>query len=159
MLEVLKAAARLRIAAGLVAIDMTVKMETVQHHHKKPESFADLVREAGSAPKAEPTGAQPWPQPIQEGRWTDDGGTQWHIRGRGTQSPRALLRRLLKRTGLRVLHAYGPQPTEVSGTRRQALLERVDRYFAGQAPPHSDFWLAEFRDDDHNVMLVIEEAC
>jgi hypothetical protein len=35
----------------------------------------------------------------------------------------------------------------------------VERYFAGQAPPHSAFWLAEFRDDDRHVMLVIEEAC
>jgi hypothetical protein len=40
------------------------------------------------------------------------------------------------------------------------LLERVERYFAGETPPHSEFWLAEFRDDNHHhVMLVIEEAC
>src|SRR5262245_43823226 len=121
-------------------------METMRHQGQ-PESFADIVREAGSTPKAEPTGAQPWPQPIREGRWTDDSGTQWHIRGRGAQSPRGLLRRLLKRSDLRVLHAYGPQPTEVSGPQRQALLERVERYFAGQAPPHSEFRLADFRDD------------
>ena len=131
----------------------------MRHHRQEPESFADLASEAGSAPKAEPTAAEPWPQPIREGRWTDDSGTQWHIRGRGTQPPRGLLRRLLKRPDLRILHAYGPQPTEVSDTQRQALLDRVERYFAGQAPPHSQFWLAEFRDDDRHVMLVIEEAC
>jgi uncharacterized protein YbgA (DUF1722 family) len=70
-----------------------------------------------------------------------------------------VLRRLLKRPELRVLHAYGLHPSEVSGAEREALLERVERYFAGEAPPHSEFWLAEFRDDDRNVMLVIEEAC
>jgi hypothetical protein len=117
----------------------------MRHQRQEPESFADLVRETVSAPKAEPTGAQPWPQPIREGRWTDDRGTQWHIRGRGTPSPRGLLRRLLKRPDLRVLHAYGPQPTEVSGPQQQALLQRVERYFAGEGPPHSEFWLAEFR--------------
>jgi hypothetical protein len=131
----------------------------MRHQRQEHESFADLVREAALAAKAEPTGAQPWPQPIREGRWTDDRGTQWHIRGRGTPSPRGLLRRLLKHPDLRVLHAYGPQPTEVAGPQQQALLERVERCFAGEAPPHSEFWLAEFRDDDHHVMLVIEEAC
>jgi hypothetical protein len=141
-----------------LAIDLVVRMETMGHHRKEPESSADLVQEADSALTADRTGAQPWPQPIRDGRWTDDSGTQWRVRGRGTQPPRALLR-LLKRPDLRVLHAYGPHPTEVSGTQRQALLERVRRYLAGEAPPHSAFWLAEFRDDDHHVMLVIEEAC
>jgi hypothetical protein len=34
----------------------------------------------------------------------------------------------------------------------------VERYFAGEAPQHSAFWLAEFRNDDRQIMLVIEEA-
>jgi uncharacterized protein YbgA (DUF1722 family) len=70
-----------------------------------------------------------------------------------------VLRRLLNRPDVRILHAYGPHPTEVSGPEREALLERVERYLAGEAPPHSAFWLAEFRDDNHHAMLVIEEAC
>jgi hypothetical protein len=47
----------------------------------------------------------------------------------------------------------------VSGQERHSLLERVNRFAAGEAPPHSVFWLADFRNDDRQVMLVIEEAC
>jgi hypothetical protein len=69
------------------------------------------------------------------------------------------LRRLLKRADLRVLHAYGPQPVEVTGPDRDALMARVDQCFAGEAPPHNEFQLAEFRDSDRRVMLVVEEFC
>ncbi len=128
------------------------------HQGQEPGSFADLDRKARSIPQEERTYAQPWPQPIRDGHWTDGNGTHWHIRG-GAGLPRVVLRRLLKRPDLRVLHAYGPHPAEVSDAEREALLERVERYFAGEASPHSEFWLAEFRDDDRHVMLVIEEAC
>jgi hypothetical protein len=125
---------------------------------QKPQSFADLVHTARFIPQGKRPDAQPWPQPISDGHWTDEGGTRWHIRG-GAGRPRPVPRRLLKRPELRILHAYGPHPTEVFGAEREALLERVERYFTGESPPHSEFWLAEFRDDDRNVMLVIEEAC
>ncbi|WP_143163056.1 hypothetical protein [Couchioplanes caeruleus] len=69
------------------------------------------------------------------------------------------LRRLLKRSGLRVIHAHGPHPREVSDQERHSLLERVNRFAVGEAPPHSAFWLAEFRNEDRQIMLVIEEAC
>lgn len=132
----------------------------VRHQHQKLGSFADFVHQARSDSVTERPNVEPWPQPIHDGHWTDDNGTQWHMRGARGQIPhRALLRRLLKLPDLRVLHAYGPDPTEVSGPEREALLERVERYFAGEGPPHSAFWLAEFRDDDRHVMLVIQEAC
>ena len=69
------------------------------------------------------------------------------------------MRRLLKRADLRVLHAYGPQPVEVEDSERDVLMARVDRYFAGEASPHNEFRLAEFRDSDRRVMLVVEEFC
>jgi len=132
----------------------------VRHQRQEPGSFADFVHQAPSDSAAEQPNAEPWPQPIHDGHWTDANGTQWHIRGtRGHTPQRVLLRRLLKLPDLRVLHAYGLQPTEVSGPEREALLKRVERYFAGEAPPHNEFWLAEFRDDHHHVMLVIQEAC
>jgi hypothetical protein len=134
-------------------------MDAMGRRRRESESFADFVQEMGAAWAVERSGVQPWPRPIREGRWTDEDGTEWRLRGRGEQPPRAVLRRLRKRPGCRVLYAYGPRPTEVSGEQRDALLERVERYFAGEAPPHSVFWLAEFRDDDHHAMLVIEEAC
>jgi hypothetical protein len=47
----------------------------------------------------------------------------------------------------------------VSGPEREALLERVARFAAGEASTHSAFSLAEFRNGDRQIMLVIEEAC
>ena len=131
----------------------------MRHQPQQPESFADFVRKVGSSSQAARPEAQPWPQPIREGRWTDDDGIHWRIRGGQRQLPHRVLGRLLKRPDLRVLHAYGLHPTQVSGMEREALLERVELYFAGEAAPHSQFRLAEFRDDDHHIMLVIEESC
>jgi hypothetical protein len=137
----------------------SVSMETMRHQRQQPESFADLVRKARTDSEAEQPKDQRWPRPIRDGRWIDDNGTHWHIRGGQIQVHRRRLRRLLKRPDLRILHAYGLHPTEVSGRDRQALLEQVERYLAGEAHPHSEFRLAEFRDDNHHVMLVIEEDC
>jgi hypothetical protein len=127
---------------------------------RKPEdsaSFADLVHASSVHDGEHVAGA--WPQPIREGQWVDDRGAHWHIRGRDIEPTGPALRRLLKRTDLRVLHAYSAQPREVDGREREALLERVRRFAAGDAPPYSAFRLAEFRSEDQQVMLVIEEAC
>lgn len=102
--------------------------------------------------------AEGWPLPIQDGYWNDS-GVSWHLRGQRIQTMGPALRRLLNRPELRVLHAYGPQPREVAGREREALLARVEQYFAGEAPPHSAFVLAEFRNHDRQAMLVIEEMC
>ena len=123
------------------------------------ESFADLIRAANSSVSDREHAAEAWPRPIRDGQWIDDCGIHWHIRGGGIEPTGPALRRLLKRTDLRVLHAYGAHPREVSGREREALLERVGRFAAGDAPPHSAFWLAEFRNGDRQVMLIIEEAC
>jgi hypothetical protein len=69
------------------------------------------------------------------------------------------LRRLLKRDEVRVLHVYGLEPVEVSGAQRDALLQRIETFFAGQAPPMSDFVLGDFRDSDRRVMVVVQESC
>ena len=89
-------------------------------------------------------------------------GVHWHFRGR--RGGAALLagpalRRLLKVTGLRVLHVYDPHPAEVSGPEREELLARINQYFSGEASPHREFRLAEFRNGDREDMLVVEEFC
>jgi hypothetical protein len=60
---------------------------------------------------------------------------------------------------MRALHCYGMHPAEISGAELEALLVRIDDVFRGRAPRRSEFWLAEFRDDERATMLVIEEAC
>lgn len=123
------------------------------------ESFENLARATSSNDGDAERVVEVWPLPIGDGHWTDDNGVEWRIRGRGLQPASPALRRLLKRRELRVLHAYGPQPQEVSGPQREALLERVEQYHRGNAPPHSAFLLAEFRNDARQAMLIIEEMC
>lgn len=122
-------------------------------------SWDDLLHASDSGTHDGEHAAGVWPRPIREGQWVDDRGTHWHIRGRMIDPGGSPLRRLLRRTDLRVLHAYGIRPREVDGREREALLERVRRFAAGDAPRFSAFWLAEFRNEDRQVMLVIEEAC
>jgi hypothetical protein len=100
----------------------------VGHPRHEPESFADLVHKVRSTAKAERTDARPWPQPISDGYWIDDSGIHWHIRGGRAGRSRPALRRLLRHSDLRVLHAYGLHPIEVVGAERAALLERVERW-------------------------------
>jgi hypothetical protein len=54
---------------------------------------------------------------------------------------------------------YGPHPAEVSGPEREELLARIDQHFSGEASPHREFRLAELRNGDRDVMLVVEEFC
>lgn len=78
---------------------------------------------------------------------------------RGHPLDERAVRRLLKRSDIRVLHAHGPEPREVSDTGLDSLLARLDKFFAGQAPMMSDFRVADFRDADRHVMVVVEESC
>src|SRR4051812_21636754 len=39
------------------------------------------------------------------------------------------------------------------------ILTRIDEFFAGQAAPTTDFRVADFRDSDHHVLVVVEESC
>ncbi|GAA2887621.1 hypothetical protein Acy02nite_82390 [Actinoplanes cyaneus] len=129
------------------------------HQPEHSESFAGLVRAAESDGSDRQHAAGVWPRPISDGRWIDDRGIHWQIRGRELEPAGPPLRRLLKRADLRFLHAYGAHPREVSGRESEALLERVGRFAAGDVPAHSAFRLAEFRSNDRQAMLVIEEAC
>jgi hypothetical protein len=129
------------------------------HQPEHSPSFASFVRTAKSDGSDREHAAEVWPRPISDGHWTDDRDVHWQIRGRGIEPAGPPLRRLLKRADLRVLHAYGARPREVSGREREALMERVARFAAGDAPAHSALRLAEFRSEDRQVMLVIEEAC
>jgi hypothetical protein len=100
---------------------------------------------------------QAWPSPIRAREWVDPGGRRWHMRG-GTLDQRHL-RRLLKRLDVRVLHVYGPEPREVSFQNLESLLAGIDEFFRGQAAPTTDFRVADFRDSDHHVLVVVEESC
>ena len=78
---------------------------------------------------------------------------------RGQELDERASRRLLKRPGVRVLHVSGPEPTLLEGAELDDVMVRLDKLTAGLAQPHSDFRIADFRDNDHNVMAVVEESC
>lgn len=98
-----------------------------------------------------------WPTPIRDREWVDESGTTWRMRGPAMGQRE--LRRLLKREGVRVLHVYGLEPVELSGTDLDALVRRIEAFFAGDAPPMSEFVLGDFRDAERHVMVVVQESC
>ena len=104
-----------------------------------------------------PHSGTPWATPIRDGHWTDPEGASWHVRGSVLDERAA--RKLLRRPGVRVLHVYGPEPRLVDGSDLDSLLTRLDEFLEGKARPHADFRIADFRDDNHNVMAVVEENC
>lgn len=110
-----------------------------------------------SSDSSGPRRGTPWATPIRDGEWTDPNGTRWHIRG-AALSERAA-RKLLRRSGVRVLHVYGPVPVLVDGSDLERLMTRLDEFLDGRAQPHADFRIADFRDDARNVMAVVEESC
>ena len=68
-------------------------------------------------------------------------------------------RRLVKRPDVHVVRAYELNVAEVRGAERDALLARVEEFFAGNAPPYSEFELGDFRDQNHRVTLMVQESC
>ncbi len=68
-------------------------------------------------------------------------------------------RRLLRRSDVAVLHVYGVAARQLTGSDRDALAGRIEQCFSGDAPPMSDFAIAEFRDELHRVMMVVQESC
>jgi hypothetical protein len=62
----------------------------------------------------------------------------------------------------RVLLFYGPDgPTEVALVDREALQERATPYLYEEPRrgDHTNFFAAEFRDEQRRSLLVIEEVC
>jgi hypothetical protein len=98
-----------------------------------------------------------FPTPLQDKRWTDPHGTQWHMRGDLLTTRQA--RRLLNRSDVSLLHVYGPDARQLAGPDRSMLIGRIEEFFAGNAPPRSDYVIAEFRNDQRQVMLVVQEYC
>jgi hypothetical protein len=97
------------------------------------------------------------PRLLREGVWIAPAGDRWHMRGHELTPKQA--RRLLKRPGVRVLHVDSPAPHEPEGAELEGLLTRLEEFWAGEAPPMSDFRLGDFRNSSHEVMLVIQESC
>lgn len=100
---------------------------------------------------------QQWPTPIRDRQWLSANGTVCRMRG-GPIDPRTV-RKLLKRPGVHLLHVYGLEPRELALAEASDLVASLERFYADEAQPHTDFTVADFRDDEHNVLLVVQESC
>ena len=122
---------------------------------KKSRSFRNM--DVGPPDVAAESARVQWPRPVHDREWSDSDGTAWRMRGRPLEAMQAL--RLMTRSDVHVVRAYGLEIVEVRGGERLDLLARIEEFFAGNAPPFSDFEFGEFRDRDHRVMLMVQETC
>lgn len=96
---------------------------------------------------------------IADREWLDQAGKQWHMRGAPLDLKQA--RRMLKRPDINIAHfdCYGPDAF-LTGSARDALIDRVEEFLEdGPVGGGNGFQLAEFRDDEGNVTLVVEGDC
>jgi hypothetical protein len=121
---------------------------------KKRETFAEIL---AAAP--EPLGQKiEYLQPIRSGEYTDEAGVLWRMRG-GERSW-ARIARLIRDPRVRVVHVYLNEVREVAPEDRESLLSTIRPYVDGPAPDdHTDFTAAEFKDGNHNSMVLVEETC
>ena len=97
---------------------------------KKSRSFRNV--DVGPPDHAAESARAEWPRPVHDHEWIDSDGTAWRMRGRPLQAKQA--RRLTRRADVHVVRAYGMDVVEVLGGERDALLTRIEEFFAGQAP-------------------------
>jgi hypothetical protein len=124
---------------------------------KRPRSATEGVARVSQADVGPEDEVVCWPRPVYDRAWVDAESTSWRMRGGDLDLKQ--FRRLLKRPDVHVVWAYGLDVTEVHDVEREALLGRVEEYFRGQAPPHSEFELGDFRDATHRVVLMVQESC
>lgn len=136
------------------ALSESAHVADVHVPHRRERQTAAVRSNSDVGPDGE---QQMWPSPIRAREWVDPGGIRWHMRG-GTRGQRQM-RRLLKRPDVRALHVYGTEPSEVSGQELESLITGIEECFRGQAAPTTDFRVADFRDSDHHVLVVVEESC
>jgi len=118
--------------------------------------FDDLGAGGDGAPEVR-GGWLMWPRPVDDREWVDVDGTVWRMRGGPLDAKQA--RRLMKRPDVYVVWAYELNVAEAHEAERDALLARVEEFFAGNAPTHSEFDLGDFRDQNHQAMLMVQESC
>jgi hypothetical protein len=70
------------------------------------------------------------------------------------------LRRVLKRPDVQVARTFFEEETFVTGPERDELIARVVALFQDETYLNGGgFELAEFRDDDGGIVLLVEEYC
>jgi len=123
----------------------------------QPATEFDEISARGDGDPESNAGWLTWPRPVHDREWVDVDGSAWRMRGGPLDAKQA--RRLMKRADVHVVRAYELNVAEVRGAERDALLARVEEFFAGNAPANSEFEPGDFRDQNHRVMLMVQESC
>lgn len=97
------------------------------------------------------------PRLLRDREWTDPDGTRWHMRGSQLDPKQA--RRLLRRDGIRVLLVNSPDPELVSEGDLADHRVRLEEFWSGRAQPMADFVVRDFRNEEHDVLVVIQQSC
>ncbi|MBM0124537.1 hypothetical protein IMY96_07235 [Pimelobacter simplex] len=97
------------------------------------------------------------PRLLRDREWTDPDGTHWRMRGSELDAKQA--RRLLRRDGIRVLLVNSPDPEMVAEDDLEDLRGRLEDFWSGCAQPMADFNIGDFRNEEHGVLVVIQESC
>jgi hypothetical protein len=124
---------------------------------RRPDLGAEPGQKIAAQPAPADTGRHTWPAPIRDKHWTDQQGNRWRMRGGPLTAKQA--RKLFRRPEVAILHIYGLDPRRVTGPERSELIARIEQFFARAAPPTTDFAIAEFRNDQRQAMLVVQESC
>lgn len=127
------------------------------NRRSQPGWPAETAGELAAEPTPADTGWHTWPTPIRDKLWADAQGNQWRIRGGLLTAKQA--RQLFRRPDVVILHVYGPDPRQLTGPERDALIERIEQFFAHAAPSTTSFAIAEFRNDRRQAIFVVQESC
>lgn len=115
-------------------------------HHERVSSEGENLHGEGEHPRL-----------LRDREWTEPSGARWRMRG-GELTPKQA-RRLLHRAGIRVLLVAGPEPVVVEGNDLDLLCDRLQEFWSGRSQPMADFSVGDFRNTDHDVLVVIQESC
>ncbi|WP_432943928.1 hypothetical protein ACQPXM_01485 [Kribbella sp. CA-253562] len=97
---------------------------------------------------------------VREREYVDEQGVRWRRRRGELRWSR--IERLMSDAGVRVLKVFRDDVSEVAAGARSGLLATIRPYLKGEAEDaddYTDFVVAEFKDDRHRSLLVVEEYC
>ncbi|GAA2760084.1 hypothetical protein [Actinopolymorpha rutila] len=124
-------------------------------------TFAEVVEAVVAADPGPHAEWIPFRSALEDGEYTDERGVQWHLRRGELKVSR--VEHLMRDPHVRVLHCQGSDVRDVPMGEREALLVTIRPYLKGVKRPspgdYTDYFLGEFKDDNHRSLLIIEEQC
>ncbi|ONI67551.1 hypothetical protein BWI15_31050 [Kribbella sp. ALI-6-A] len=121
------------------------------------DSSTTPAEQADGAASGEPV---IYPSLIRDREYVDEQGVRWRMRRGELRWNR--IERLMSDAGVRVLKVDRDDVSDIAADDRSGLLATIRPYLKGKAEEtdgYTDFTVAEFKDDRHRSLLVVEETC